>query len=412
MSADLKMAWRNVWRNPRRTILTIAAVAFACALLVFMLSMQFGSYDAMIDASVKISTGHLQVQAKGYLDNKEMRLVVEDPEAVARILEKTPKIKAFTFRANAFSLSSSKERTYGALVIGIDPSREIGVSTLKNLVRKGDFLTDQDYNQALVGRLLAKNLQLDLGDEVVILGQGRDGSVAATVVIVKGIFSSGIDELDRATIQIPIKCFQDTYSMGDAVHEVLAVCHSLDDVKDAKESVLAGLRDMNPQNKLTALDWSEIMPGLLQAIKMDLVGGLIFYFLLILVVAFSILNTFLMAVLERTKEFGVMMAIGVTKSRLVKLLLMESTAMTSVGLLAGLVMGSLVTLYFQSHGLDFSEASDLMAQFGISGKIYPRLSIWSISIGAGLVLVITFIAAMYPSLKVRSLSPVEALAHV
>ena len=412
MSPDLKMAWRNVWRNPRRTILTIAAVAFACALLVFMLSMQFGSYDAMINASVKISTGHLQVQAKKYLDNKDMRLVVDDPEAVGRVLEETPTIKAFTFRANAFSLSSSKERTYGALVIGIDPSREAGVSTIKNLVRQGDFLTDQDYNQALVGRLLAKNLQVDLGDEVVLLGQGRDGSVAATVVVVKGIFSSGIDDLDRATIQIPLQCFQDTYSMGGAVHEVVAVCHSLDEVEETKKSVRAGLRNMKAQHPLTALDWSEIMPGLLQAIEMDLVGGLIFYFLLILVVAFSILNTFLMAVLERTREFGVMMAIGVTKGRLVKLLLMESTAMTTVGLLAGLIMGSLVTLYFQAHGLDFSGSSDLLAQFGISGKIYPRLSVWSTSIGAGLVLVITFIAAMYPSLKVRSLSPVEALAHV
>ena len=131
MSIDVKMAWRNIWRNPRRTILTICAIAFSSLLLVFMLSFQFGSYETMINTSVKIQSGHLQVQAEEYQDKKTIRLVVPNPAAVGKILEKIPHVQAYTFRGQAFSLVSSKNRTYGAVVTGIDPIREIQVSRLK-----------------------------------------------------------------------------------------------------------------------------------------------------------------------------------------------------------------------------------------------------------------------------------------
>ena len=227
MSIDFKMAWRNIWRNPRRTLLTVAAIAFASLLLVFMLSFQFGSYEAMINSSVKIHTGHLQVQAEGYQDNMNMRLVVNEPEAVGQVLDRTEGVEAWTARANAFSLVSSKERTYGIMVIGIDPDREARVSTIKGTIRKGAYLSASDDNQALVGRLLAENLQVGPGDELTVLGQGRDGSIAATVVEVKGIYGSGIDEFDRSSLQIPLKSFQDVYSMRGSVHEVVAIGRSL-----------------------------------------------------------------------------------------------------------------------------------------------------------------------------------------
>ncbi len=412
MSIDSKMAWRNIWRNPRRTILTISAIAFASTLLVFMLSFQLGSYGAMINASVRIHTGHLQVQAKGYQDKKSMRLVVPDPVAVGGILDKVPEVDAYTFRANAFSLASSKERTYGIIVIGIDPVREAGVSTLKKLIRRGSYLVKGETDQALVGELLAKNLRVGLGEELTILGQGRDGSIAATVIKVKGIYSSGMDEFDRSSIHIPLKIFQDVYSMRGAVHEVVAIGTSLSDVSEMKNATRTGLRKLDQKYPLVALDWDEIMPGLLQAIEMDLVSGIIFWFILIVVVAFSILNTFLMAILERTREFGVLMAIGTTPRRLTKLLLIESTAMTVIGIVIGIIAGCLLTWYFQVHGLDLGGASELMSQYGISGRMYPQLSLITALSGPGAVLLITFLTALYPAFKVRRLRPVEAMRSV
>ncbi len=412
MSIDVKMAWRNIWRNPRRSILTILAIAFASLLLVFMLSWQFGSYDTMINSAVKIHTGHVQVQAEGYKDKRSIRLVVPDPAEVGDILEKTPGVAAYSFRTNAFSLVSSKERTYGAIVTGIDPVREAKVSTLEKLVHQGNYLSAGDTDQALVGKLLAKNLLVGLGDELVVLGQGRDGSIAATMVKVKGIFSSGQDEFDRSTIHIPLKYFQDVYTMYEAVHEVVVLVKSLEYVPEIKRTVAAGIENTNKKGHLVALDWMELMPGLIQGIQMDLVSGFIFYIILIVVVAFSILNTFLMTIFERTREFGVLMALGTTPGRLTKLLLIESTTMTMVGIVIGIIGGSLITWYFQEHGFVISGASELMRQYGLAERMFPQLSVLSVVIGSGAVLVITLLTALYPALRVRRLRPVEAMMSV
>ena len=412
MSIETKMAWRNIWRNPRRTILTVCAITFASVLLVFMLSFQFGSYETMINTSVKISTGHLQIQAEKYQEKKNIRFVIPDPQTIADIVAKIPEVEAYTFRGQAFSLISSEDRTYGVVVTGINPQRETKVSRLKKLVRDGNFLSANDVNQAVVGRLLAKNLRVTIGDELTVLGQGRDGSIAATVVQVKGIFSSGIDEFDRSAIQIPLSTFQDIFSMDDAVHEVVVIAKSLSDVSKIKSKIQADLVGLNSRKSLKTLDWQDLMPGLRQAIEMDLVSGLIFYGLLIIVVAFSILNTFLMAIFERTKEFGVMMAIGTSPRRLTKVLLVESMAMTLIGIIAGIILGIVVTYYFQVHGIDFSGGSELLSQFGITGRMYPKLSLLSVSIGPFMVLFFTFFAALYPALKIRSLRPVEAMKAV
>jgi putative ABC transport system permease protein len=408
---NIKMAWRNMWRNPRRTLLTVSAIAFACLLLVFMLSFQFGAYDTMINASVKIHTGHLQVQAKGYNEKQQMRQVVSDPASVEGILAQIRGVEAFTSRANAFSMISSNERTNGALVIGIDPEKEARVSTLKKLIRKGKYLAGTDTDRILVGRLLANNLKVDVGDELTVLGQGRDGSVAAAVFKVSGIFSSGIDDLDRSTVHVPLKYFQEIYSMDRAVHEVTSVCKDLGDLPAIKQAVLSEINKLDTKPSLTALDWKELMPGLSQGILMDLVSGLIIYFILIMVVAFSILNTFLMAILERTREFGMLMAIGTTPGRLTRMVLTESTLMTLIGIAAGIALGCAVTLYFQIHGINIAGASEILQQYGISGRLYPKLSLLSASIGPGMVFVITLFAALYPALRIKRLRPVEAMAH-
>ena len=187
----------------------MAAVAFAAVILIFMLSWQFGSYDTMINTAVSIHTGHLQVQAEGYREKRRIGQVVERPDAVAEVVARTGGVDAYTTRAGAFSLVSSEDRTYAALVVGIDPEREPAVSTLESLVRKGSFLAPDDGYQALIGRLLARNLKVDVGDEIVLLGQGRDGSIAASAVRVKGVFESGQDEFDRSTLQIPMAAFQE-----------------------------------------------------------------------------------------------------------------------------------------------------------------------------------------------------------
>jgi putative ABC transport system permease protein len=413
VAMDLKMAWRNIWRNPRRTLLTVTAIALACILLVFMLSFQFGSYETMINASVKVHTGHLQVQARGYQADKEIRLTIPDPLPVERALDAIPEVKSYAPRARAFALISSRDRTYGIMVEGIDPAAEKRVSTLASIVRQGDYLDDgspkDGLPDALVGHLLARNLSVTIGDELTLLGQGRDGSIAATVVRVRGITDSGLDEFDRNAIQIPLNHFQDVFTMGSAVHEIVIVGHRLADTAIIKAALKPALESIHVRPPLVVLDWEALMPGLKQAISMDLVSGSIFYLILIMVVAFSILNTFLMAILERTYEFGVMMAMGTRPARLTRLVLTESIGMTLVGVVSGMLIGCLVTGYFMVHGINLGDASEISRQFGIPSVLYPRLTLVSIVAGPLAVFLITLLAALYPALKIRRLQPVEAM---
>ncbi len=412
MSIELKMAWRNIWRNPRRTLLTIAAIAFASMILVFMLSFQLGCYETMINTSVKISTGHLQIQAKGYLKDKKMRLVIKNPDKVAKFLDTIKGIDTYTFRTNGFCLVSSDKRTYGVVVTGIDPLKEANASSIKSLVRKGSYLKEDDQYTALMGGLLSNNLKVDINDEITILGQGRDGSIAAAVLTIKGIFNSGIDEFDRNVIMMGLKGFQEIFSMGKSVHEAVITADSLGDVSMIKQNIQNNFLTIKGDDSLAVPDWMEIMPGLLQGIQMDLVSGIIMYIILVIVVAFSIFNTFLMAILERTREFGVMMAIGTSPSRITKLVMFESICMTIVGILLGIIIGSLVTLYFQKYGIFIAGTEDILKEYGIPERLYPRLSLISAAAGPFVVFLITFVSSVFPALRIRKLNPVKAMANV
>ncbi len=416
MGIDIKMAWRNIWRNPRRTILTVAAIAFACVLLVFMLSFQLGSYDTMINASVKIHTGHMQIQVEGYQESRKIRLVIPDPGPVGEILDQVPDVTAYTYRAMAFALVSSENRSYGVMVEGVDPRREARVSTLADIVRQGRYLSDPPADGgpagALVGRLLARNLHLAVGDEITVLGQGLDGSVAATVLRIQGVYASGVDAFDRSAIQMPLAAFQEVFAMGTAVHEVVVTARNLASVPAIERAVSGRLKKIPGPRPLVTLDWTALTPGLDQAIKMDLVSGSIFYLILTMVVAFSILNTFLMAIFERTHEFGVMMAMGTRPARLTRMVLLESAGMTLVGVTAGIVLGSLITWYFMVHGIQMGASSnEIMRQFGIPSRFFPQLSLISATAGPGAVFLITLLAAFYPALRIRRLTPVAAMRH-
>ena len=408
---NLKMGWRNIWRNKRRTLLTISAIAFACILLVFMLSFQIGTYDTMINASVGVHTGHLQVQAREYYEKQQIRQVVLRPAELVEMISTIPEVTAWTERGNAFSLVSSAERTYGVLVIGVDPDNEARTSTLKKLVRKGKYLEPTDTDRALIGQLLAKNLRVDIGDELTVLGQGGDGSVAAAVFVVKGIYSSGMDAFDRSAIQVPLGYFQEVFTLDKGVHEIVVTVKSLAAVYGIKKTIEKMISEEQLSGKLVVMDWMELLPGLAQGIAMDLVTGLIIYIILILVVAFSILNTFLMAILERTREFGVMLALGTTPGRLTKIVMLESMLMTLVGIISGIVLGIALTWYFQIHGIVLAGSSEMLKQYGISGALYPRLTWFSIMTGPLLVFLITVCAALYPALKIKKLKPVDALAY-
>jgi len=406
MGITLRLAWRNLWRQPRRTWLTTGAMVFSNILLVFMISLQFGMYRMMIDNTLKAFTGHMQIQARGYLHDRKIRQSVPDIETLAADMRAGLGLDTVAARAAGFALASSAERSYGIQVFGVEPRFEPLVSSLPGLVKEGRFLDDSHAAEIVIGRVLARNLRVSVGDELTLLGSGRDGSFAATVVNIAGIFDSGMAELDRTIAEMPIGTFQETFSMGTGGHEIVIMAPDLFEVP----GVLTSARALLPADEnLVIVDWNALQPGLRQAIQADLTSAWFMYGILIILVAFSVLNTQLMSVLERTKEFGIILALGLTPGRLGRLVLLETAMMGGLGLVFGVLAGSALTGWFNIHGFSYPGMEAMSSQFNLPDQIYPRITVLSAMLGPGLVFAGSLLAAVYPALRLHWLRPVTAM---
>ncbi|MFW2374203.1 MAG: ABC transporter permease [Gammaproteobacteria bacterium] len=409
MANTWRFAWRNIWRHPRRTILTVLAIAFGAALLVFSIGFQLGQYDLMIDNSVRIYQGLLQVQKKGYLDEPKMRSSIADIQGLARHLRTSTGIESIAARANGFALVSSETRTYGSLIVGVEPTREFLVSILPGVIREGRYLSSLDANEVVIGRSMARNMQLKLGDEITILGSGRDGSVAAAIAPVVGIYDSGSRDLDRNLIQMPLGSFQQVFAMEGQGH-ALVIYH--EDVKQV-EGLRARIQSIvEPYDGVVTLSWDEIQPGLKQMIELDYSSGWMMYIVLVGVITFSILNTFLMSVMERTREFGIMLALGYKPFNIGKLVMLEALVLTLLALVLGTLIGLGVNIYFYIYGLTFSGMEEFAKMYNMPATLTPQISLKSVLMGPGVILIFTLLAALYPAMRIRLLQPVEAMRKI
>lgn len=409
MSITLRLAWRNLWRHPRRTWLTIAAMVFSNSVLVFMISLQFGMYDLMIDNTLQAFTGHLQVQAPGYKDDAKIRQVVPDAERLAEALRVELDAAAVTARSAAFALISSADRTYGVQVYGVDPRHEKEVSSLPGLVKVGRYLTEQNAQEIVIGDVLARNLQVSIGDEVTLLGSGRDGSFAAAVARVVGLIDSGVSDIDRNVAEMPIGFFNETFFMRDAAHALVIVTPGLASVDVYQQQVRALL---SPQADLVVHDWDALQPGLRQAIQADLGSAFFMYGVLVILVAFSVMNTQLMSVLERTHEFGVVLSLGLTPGRLGRLVLLETALMGLAGLLLGALVGGLITQWFGVHGFSYPGMEQMAATFNLPARFYPQPTLLTLFTGPVVVFIGALASALYPALRLHWLHPVQAMRAV
>jgi ABC-type lipoprotein release transport system permease subunit len=403
---DFLLAWRNLFRQPRRTWLTTGAIAFSNLILVFLLSLQLGMYQMMIDGGLRPFTGHLQVQHADYLDGQKLRQTVPDAIALAADLRVALDLESVSPRAAGFALASSEERSYGVQILGVDPRFEPQVSSVPGLVKQGRYLESHDAAEVVIGDLLARNLKTEVGDELTFLGSGRDGSFAAGVATIVGIFRSGIPEMDRGAVEIPLGYFQDTFAMETSGNSVVVAAPSLFQVADLQTRASAILP---AEHELVVRDWDELQPGLKQAIQTDLGSAMFMYAVLVVLVAFSVLNTQLMSVLERTREFGVVMALGVSPKRLSRWVLLEATMMGLMGAVLGMLAGLALLAFFMRVGISFPGLEEMTAQYNLPSRIYPQFSWIGLFAGPTFVLLGSVLAALLPAARLRRLEPVEAM---
>lgn len=405
------IAWRNLWRNPRRTWLTAAGIAFGLAIVVFVMSYQAGVYDAMVDLASRFGSGHVQVQHPGYRDDPRIRNSMAGGTELTRRLEGLPEVAAAAPRAEAFALISAtsaagEERSFGAQVLGVDPKLEPGVSDFAASLAAGTYLAAA--GEAALGAGLARNLGVAVGDELVVLGTGLEGGVAAVALNVGGIFETGLADVDRSVVMMRLAAMQEAFNMGDAVHRVALRAASIPAVPaltDAVRQALAG-------EELAVLDWKALMPDMEQSVRLDMAMGDLMFGMLLILVAFTIANALLMTVFERTREFGMLLAIGMRPASVMAMLQIEALAMWALGaaLGVGLVLGPVV--YLQKYGFPVGDAMSEMGgsmNFPLPDRLYAALDARALLLSPAVLCAATLAAALFASLRLRTMRPVDAL---
>ncbi|MEZ5557277.1 MAG: FtsX-like permease family protein [Pseudomonadales bacterium] len=395
------LAWRNLWRNRRRTWLTAGGIGFAAWLQVFAMSMQDGTFGTMVDNAARLLTGHLQVQRPDYHDDPRLEHVLDDATSLREQALRLPGVTAALPRAQAFALAAGEDRSFGAQIMGVDAAAEQRASSLPGMVNEGRYL--EGSGEAVIGAALARNLGLGVGDELMLVGNAREGGVAAAVARVVGVFSTGIAELDRGLVQIPIDDFRQAWNLrADQIHALVVLL----DRTGRSTSVARALAGPGR----AVLDWTELTPELVQAVELKRVGAQLFFALVAVIVTFSVVNTFMMTVFERTPEFGMLMALGMRPAAIARQLCGEALCMALLGLVLGLGSAALLVAVLAAVGVPLpADVEDVLVRYKLPERIYPVFS-WGAAATACIVLLLgTQLAALVPALRVLRLRPVQAL---
>jgi len=402
----LKMAWRNIWRNRRRTWITVASILFAVLLSSLMESLQKGAWNNMIGNMVNYYTGYAQVHSKGFWEEQVIDNAFSLEEFVAEVgPDAVGGLSGYLPRIESFALASTGNKTSGVLIAGVSPGAEDEMSDVAARIVQGSYL-EESSDAVLIGEELAVHLNLGPGDTLILISQGYQGVNAAGKYPVSGIVRFGSPELSKQMVYMPLAAAQWFFGAADRVTAV-----ALDIPSPKKiEGVIAALESRLDTSLYEVMSWEEMLPELLEAKAMDSAGNYVVYFILYMVITFGILGTILMMLKEREYEFGILIAIGMHKLQLAVVTWVEIILMGLTGSLLGILAAFPVVWYFQVFPLRFTgDMGDMLEKFGFEpifpAELNPVIFAWQ----ALIVLCITALLAVFPWLKIKRLKPVEAM---
>ncbi len=405
MNSIIKIAWRNIWRNKRRTLITIASIMFALFFAIIMRGFQVGSYAKMKENAIKSYSGYIQIHKKGYWEDKNINNVFSiDPELITK-LESNKKVKDIIPRLESFALASSGDATKGVAVIGISPEKENKMTKIKDYLHHGDYLKPNDKS-VLVAQDLAKFLKVGINDTLVLFSSGYHGATAAGLFHIKGILKLPTPEMNRSTIYLPISEAQSFFDTGDQFTALVFDMNNLEDVKNVEQEIQSTVN----LEEYEVMGWEKMNKELLQMIESDNAGGLIMIAILYMVIAFGILGTVLMMTNERIREFSMMISIGMQKWKLILIVVFELIFLTFLGIISGIIISLPLMIYFFHNPIRFTgEAVEAMKDFNFEPVMPMSLDIQIFVVQAIVILIISLVSMYYPILKILKLNVVKGL---
>ena len=339
MKTYFKLAWRNLWRSKKRTLITVASIFFGVFFVVMMSSLQKGSFENMIENMVRFYSGYIQIQHEGYQESKSLNKSMVYDDSLDSLLKNTEGITAFTHRIESFALASTGDKSFGALVFGILPEQENKISGIKKRVTEGEYIKPGSKG-IMIGKGLASNLNIGVNDTLILLGQGYHGVTAAGKYHVIALLDFPINDMDNRFVYLDMEACRDLYDLGEKATSAVIM------VKDpyVVDRVISKLKP-GVSDELVVLSWKEIQAELENLISGKLASGKIVKAILFMVIGFGIWGTIIMLMSERKRELGIMIAVGVRKIRLVWIVAIESFFIGLLGVVSG-AMASFPLVYY------------------------------------------------------------------
>jgi ABC-type lipoprotein release transport system permease subunit len=405
-----RLAWRNIWRHRRRTIIIVLAMSMTLAMMMWYDGLMNGFTDAIYGNAVKVLGGNIQVHAAGYRAQASSTplLPLADPQAVIKAAEANPLVLAATQRINTGGLVTNREGTFAVGITGVQPENELKANIIGQYVKAGRNLTSADGDLILIGKGLADAMSVQVGDRITLVGQAQHQQMRQRTMTVVGIFDLGMTDIEKQTVYISLGEAQNLYNLNGQSTEVAVFLNKL----GPEASVIAAMKARLPGG-YEIESFEANYPDLASAINTK--GGVmnIFSVIIIAIAGVGILNLLLMAIYERTREIGMLGAIGLRPAQISLLFVLEGIMIGLVGVAVGIVLGLAINGLLMKVGLDFSSFSTVTSYMAlIKGKIYPTWGTEKLVMRASVVAIISALAALIPAIEAGRREPAEALHYV
>ncbi len=398
----LKLAWRNIFRNKRRSLITVSSIIFAVLFAVFMRSLQYGAYGNMLKNIVSSYMGYVQIHSKGFWEEKTL----DNSFSLSEIeqLKKQEGISYLSPRIEGFALVSFGETSKPVAILGVDPALEKEHIKLDQKVVEGNYFSDTKKG-LLIGKGVKEIMKLSIGDTLVFLGQGYQGSMASGAYPIVGVIDLKTPELNKRTVVMTLEQAQELFALPDRVTTaVVGLYH--DDWQDAQQETVAAI----DTNMLEVMNWQEMLPELRQLISIDRAGGTFVLLILYSIITFSLFGTVLMLTEERSFEYGVLIAIGMEKNKVIIVAVLETIIMAIAGVVAGLFVAFPFVLYFNINPINLSgQMQEVVERFGFEALIPTSLDPSIATTHAGIIFVIVLVVNIYTLQKIKNLNPIKAM---
>jgi putative ABC transport system permease protein len=399
----LKMAFRNIFRQKRRTVLTGLSMVAGFFLAVIFIGWSDGAYNNIIETFTRNRLGHIQIHEKTYLKRPSLYKTIDSLSRIEETLLQINEVQSWAPRLFSSGLVSLGDKSAGVQIIGIDPEKETSTTHFDKKVIEGHSFSSSPSHEAIVGKGLAAILNAKINDKIVIISQAADGSIANDLYSVIGITSSGNDVDDRISFYLNLKDAQELLVLNGRIHEIALTVDRLSHVSETAKLIQTNLDDP----ELEVEPWQVFAKSFYQAMQADKQGMWIMLVIIIVIVAVGVLNTVLMSVLERRREYGLLKAVGTKPREIIKLVLLEVTILAVFSLLLGTILGLGANSFLSSHGIKFGEG------FTYGGMtfdtMYSEINIRSFIIPAVTVLLCSTLVSLYPSFKAAKTEPAKTM---